>query len=302
MNWAERLDEVLMSQEELEQFLGRMAAAPISPEDYRRIETLCQVAATLGKDNLSKLKQLLFGRKTEATDKVCGAAQSEPESLPPPCRPKKGHGRNPACRYTGARWIPVPHPTLRNGDRCPKCQKGRVRQQRTAAVVMRIVGSPPVSATAWSLEKLRCDTCGQVFTAPTPPEAGDVKYDPSVGVTVALLRYGTGMPHYRLARLQQSLGVPLPESTQWELMLPLAQLGLLVLAELIRLAAQSPLFYNDDTSMRVLDLRRTNDPTASPIDPKRKGTFTTGIIAQVGPYQVALFTPARFENVSQCQP
>ena len=33
MNWAERLDEVLMSSQELERFLGRMAAAGISPED-----------------------------------------------------------------------------------------------------------------------------------------------------------------------------------------------------------------------------------------------------------------------------
>ena len=40
-------------------------------------------------------------------------------------------------------------------------------------------------------------------------------------MTVAILRYGTGVPHYRLKRLQQSLGVPLPASTQWELIAPL---------------------------------------------------------------------------------
>ena len=66
------------------------------------------------------------------------------------------------------------------------------------------------------MERLRCDTCGEVFTAPTPPEAGTQKYDPSVGVMVALLRYGSGMPFYRLERLQKSLGVPLPASVQWE--------------------------------------------------------------------------------------
>ena len=60
-------------------------------------------------------------------------------------------------------------------------------------------------------------------TAPTAPCS--MTYEPSVAVTVALLRYGTGMPHYRLARLQQSLGVPLPESTQWELMRPVAEVG-----------------------------------------------------------------------------
>jgi hypothetical protein len=42
------------------------------------------------------------------------------------------------------------------------------------------------------------------------------KYDASVGVMVGLMRYGTGMPFYRLERLQLSLGVPLPSSVQWE--------------------------------------------------------------------------------------
>jgi len=154
---------------------------------------------------------------------------------------------------------------------------------------LRISGSPPISATVWTLQKLRCDTCGAVFTAPAPSEAGTTKYDESVGVTVAVLRYGSGMPHYRLARLQQSLGVPLPESTQWELLVPLFQLALPVFEELVRQGAQSPVFYNDDTSMRILELRRPGSPTAAQIDPERKGTFTTGIVASVGDHLVALF-------------
>jgi transposase len=128
-----------------------------------------------------------------------------------------------------------------------------------------------------------------VFTAPVPPEAGTTKYDESVGVTVALLRYGSGMPHYRLARLQQSLGVPLPESTQWELLVPLFQLALPIFEELLRQTAQSPLLHNDDTSMRILDLRRPGSATAAQIDPERKGTFTTAIVGSVGQYSVALF-------------
>ena len=44
------------------------------------------------------------------------------------------------------------------------------------------------------LEQLRCDTCGKLFAAPTPPEAGLEKYDASVGVMVGLMRYGSGMP------------------------------------------------------------------------------------------------------------
>jgi len=178
---------------------------------------------------------------------------------------------------------------LKAGQRCPQCQKGTLRAQRKRGVVLRIQASPPISATGWSLEKLRCDTCGELFTAPIPPEAGTSKYDESVGVTVALLRYGSGIPHYRLARLQQSLGVPLPESTQWELMTPVYEQALPILQELVRQTAQSPLLHNDDTSMRILDLRRPGSAAAAQIDPKRTGTFTTGIVGRVEEYPVALF-------------
>jgi transposase len=139
------------------------------------------------------------------------------------------------------------------------------------------------------MERLRCDTCGQIFTAPTPPEAGPEKYDPSVGATVALLRYGSGIPHYRLARLQKRLGVPMPESTQWETMKPLAQQAQPILEELVTQAAQSPVIYNDDTTMRILDLRRPGSATLAQMDPQRKGTFTSNILAFVEVHPVALY-------------
>jgi transposase len=286
MNWSPRLEELVLSQEQREAFLERMRGQ-VGSEDYRHIESLCQLALTIGKDNLSKLQHLLFGRKTETTDRVCPLEEPAPPATPKP--PPKGHGRCAARHYTGARWIQVSHPSLRQGQCCPQCQKGSLRPQRRRGVLLRIQGSPPISATGWSLEKLRCDTCGEVFTAPAPPEAGTTKYDESVAVTVAVLRYGSGMPHYRLARLQQSLGVPLPESTQWELLTPLFQLALPIFEELLRQAAQSPLLYNDDTSMRILELRRPDSATAAEIAPERKGTFTTGIVASSGDHPVALF-------------
>ena len=170
---------------------------------------------------LRKLRHLLFGPKTEKTDQVCPAATA-PAPAPTTAKPKrKGHGRIKARDYTGARWVEISHPQMKPGEACPLCSQGRVRRQKSKALALRIAGSPPISATGYAMERLRCDTCGEVFTAPAPPEAGTEKYAPSVGAMVALLRYGSGMPHYRLARLQKSLGVPLPESTQWEVMKPL---------------------------------------------------------------------------------
>jgi hypothetical protein len=144
-------------------------------------------------------------------------------------------------------------------------------------------------AQGYELERLRCDTCGWVTTATLPAAAGQEKYAPSVGVMIAKLRYGTGVPHYRLARFQLDLGVPLPESTQWELVAALAEVVQPVGTALVTLAANATLIHNDDTTMRILDLRRTGSDTAAQIDPERKGTFTTSLLAEVAGHLVALF-------------
>lgn len=287
--------EVTLSEAERDALLERVRAA-LSAEDYRLIEgmthALAALLARVREDptlTLRKLRHLLFGPRTEKTDQVCPPAAPPAPASPGPKPKRKGHGRTKAKDYTGARWVSVPHPQLQAGKRCPQCSQGTLRAQPTPAILLRIVGSPPIAATGYRLERLRCDACGVVLTAPAPPEAGTQKYDPSVGATVALLRYGTGMPHYRLARLQRSLGVPLPESTQWEVMQPLVQAAQPILDTLITQAAQSPLIHHDDTTMRILDLRRAGSATAAQIDPERKGTFTTNLLAYVDVHPVALF-------------
>jgi hypothetical protein len=92
---------------------------------------------------------------------------------------------------------------------------------------------------------------------------------------IALLKYGTGVPFQRLERLQEHLGMPLPASTEWDLMAAAWKLLWPVLAELIRQAAQGSVMHNDDTGMRILRLSR------EPGD-KRTGTFTSGIVIDRG--------------------
>jgi len=297
MSAARTFEAPLLSAAERDAFLARVRPG-VSPEDYRRIEAMSyalpQIVESIEQERMTmrKLRHLLFGAKTEQTDRVCPTA-SPPALISPLPKPKRqGHGRLKATDYTGARWVEVPHPTLPAGCLCPLCAKGAVRAQKTKAILLRIEGSPPIAATGYALARLRCDTCGAVFTAPTPAEAGQEKYAPSVAVTVAVLRYGTGLPHYRLARLQQSLGVPLPESTQWELLAPLGELAQPVFAELVAQAANAPLLHHDDTTMRILDLRRPGSATADQLarmEPQRKGTFTTNVLAEVAHHPVALY-------------
>lgn len=129
----------------------------------------------------------------------------------------KGHGRNGADTYTGAQRTFVPHSTLKSGDHCPACLKGRVYRIGTPKVVVRVVGKAPLEARVWELESLRCNLCGEVFTAEPPAEVGPEKYDETCGAMISLLKYGSGFPFYRLEGLQKSLGIPLPASTQWEI-------------------------------------------------------------------------------------
>jgi transposase len=269
----------------------------VSEEDYRLIEGMSLAWPRFlemlqqNPTALRKLPQLFFGPKTEKTERICPppTPPAPPSPAPGPEAKPKGHGRTKAADYTGARWVEVPHPQLQAGAPCPHCGQGTVRAQKSPAIVLRIVAAPPISATGYRLQRLRCDACGEVFTAPAPPEAGTEKYAPSVGAAAALWRYGCGMPHYRLAQLQESLGVPLPASTQWERMQPLAQQAQPILEELIAQAAQSPLIHQDDTTMRILDLRRPGSESAPLVDPQRKGTFTTNLLAYVLDHPVALY-------------
>jgi transposase len=293
MSQPRRFEELTLTESEREAFLERMRACS-TPEDYRRVEGMSYALPELlwlieqDQMTLGKLRHVLFGPKTEKTDRVCPpAAWVAPATSAKPKR--KGHGRTKATEYTGARWVQVAHPQLKAGASCPLCSRGSVRMQKSRSLLLRIVGAPPLSATGYAMERLRCDTCGQMFTAPTPPEAGTQKHAPSVGVTVALLRYGTGVPHYRLARLQKSLGVPLPESTQWELMKPLFEQAQPLFEQLLAEAANSPLIHQDDTTMRILDLRRPGSATSTGMDPKRKGTFTSNLLAYVHSHPVALY-------------
>src|SRR5207244_11999359 len=102
----------------------------------------------------------------------------------------------------------------------------------------------------------------------------------------AQVKYGSGMPFYRLEDLEGSLGIPLPASTQWEIVEEAAVLIKQARDELIRQAAQGQVLHNDDTSMKVLRLER------EPAD-ERTGVFTSGIVSTAEGQKIALFFTGR---------
>ena len=189
----------------------------------------------------------------------------------------------------------VSHPKLKHGDRCPECGRGNVYEQKEPKLLVRIIGQAPLAATVYSLERLRCGACGQIFTAPEPEGVGPEKYDETAAAMIAQLKYGSGTPFYRLEQLERHLGIPLPAATQWEIVEEAAEVIKPARDELVRQAAQGDVVHNDDTSMRVLRLVR--DPSD-----ERTGVFTSGIVATGQGRRIALyFTGAKHagENLAE---
>ena len=168
----------------------------------------------------------------------------------------KGHGRNGADAYESAERIAVEHETLKPGDPCPQVGcKGKVYRFVPRRFV-RIIGQAPVAAKVFEIQQLRCNLCLEVFSARAPEDIGEKKYTPSAGSMIAILRYGTGVPMNRLEGLEGSLGVPLASATQWDVLAGVEKLVAPAYRELMCEAAQGDVFYNDDTTMKILELMK----------------------------------------------
>lgn len=295
-----------LDRSELEAILERAKTA-LSEEEYTKlraaIETLVFLTQELEKKHVSlqRLKQLLFGATTETTRKVIerilddtskerssgdeAAGGKEPEAR----EKAPGHGRNGAEEYVGAQKVRVPHESLKPGDACPNCKKGTVYESVEPGHLVRIKGQAPLGATVYELQKLRCNLCGEIFTARTPPGVGPDKYDAESASMIALLKYGSGLPFNRLQRLEGSLGIPLPAATQWEIVEHSADVIAPAQDELIRQAAQGHVLHNDDTTMKVLALARPSQEPNGSEGSDRKGVFTSGLVSILAGHRVALF-------------
>jgi transposase len=315
------------------------AEEKLSAEDADMLKAVADAYAYLTElvedknTSIAKLRKMLFGAKTEKTAAVVGSDQSSESPAPPDtdasngdasagdaspqspsgthadaeakkdsAAPAKGHGRNGADDYPGAEKIEVPLTSLAAGDPCPKCADGTLYESRPG-VLVRLTGQPPIGANIYYLQKLRCNLCGALFSAETPDCACGEKYDATVGSMIALLKYGTGMPFNRAENLQQGLGIPLPASTQWDIVEAQAERAEPAFEELVRQAAQGDVMHNDDTPVKILELMGERarqealaEDTAAGATKKesqRTGLFTTGIVSTHDGRKIALFLSGR---------
>jgi transposase len=296
--------------EKLREIVARTSTGPLDEEERTllasAVDTLGFLTTAIEDKSLTlaKLRSYLFGSATESSKNILGGSGdgggdhgSVGGGKPKDGEPKpKGHGRRGAEQYTGANRCNVLHANLAEKDACPACGRGKVYALANGRTLVRVTGMAPISATVYELAQLRCNACGTIFTADIPAGVGPAKYDEGAVAMIGLLKYGAGLPFNRIQELQRGLGIPLPASTQWELVSEHSQALLPAYQELVRQAAQGDVLHTDDTTMKILEFvgeRRRKAIEAGDIDPdQRVGLFTSGIVS-VGGIQTGDETEAR---------
>lgn len=303
-----------LSPEDLKAVMERIRNKNLEPHDYVILEALGNTFILLSQSlndketSIRRLLRLIFGPTTERSKDILKnqeqeqsqnnqstepSTQNRQEAKEPKTTKHPGHGRNGANDYPGADRVKVAHQTLKPGDTCPGCSRGKVYRLKDWGIIIRFVAKAPIEASVFELEKLRCNCCGEVFTASAPPQAGTEKYDETVPSMVALMKYGNGFPFHRLEKLQESCGIPLAASTQWEIVEKRARHLSPIYDEFIRQAAQGEIIHNDDTTAKIISMMKDNSGNGEPNDPSRKGLFTTGIISIMEDKKIALFFTGR---------
>jgi hypothetical protein len=297
--------------EEIERLIERLKQDKIEPKDRELIERLLRMVLTLirilQKKNasLSRLKRMIFGPgsdrrpagetgseatkenefPTESDRETNDAVSSSTTSEKTPKR--AGHGRMSASAYESAKIVICRHTDLRAGDECPDpyC-RGHLYDTSAPSIFIQLTGQPLVGATRYEQEVLRCSACQERFTAPLPAEVAPEKYDATCDVSIAMAKYGAGLPWHRLEQVQRMCGTPLPAAVQFERCEAVANAALPVFLKLRELAANGEVIHGDDTRVRILSHFKKS---AGAEKGERRGTHTTGLVVETGGRKIALY-------------
>ena len=197
---------------------------------------------------------------------------------------KKKRKKKPSAPRVKPKVVHHSLDTLNKGDVCPACEVGTLSKYEPASL-LRITGQSPYEAVNHVLERLRCNACGEYFTAPLPKDViadGDAnqKYGYSARSLIGINKYYMGAPFYRQEALQDILGMPIAASTQFDQCEKLADHLHAVYKVLINASANAVHFYLDDTTHRILDQTEIIKPQRKTKKQQRRtGTYASGLIA-----------------------
>ncbi len=298
--WLEfALQEAKLSVKRLQTLLFGKTAQPQEPPESE-VQATSSEPLGIGESGEESGAVAETSSPLEAPGCEAEAGDSPGEGEP---KPKGGHrkgtGRLGADAYVGAERVECRHEELAAGQRCPACGQGSLYELPPGREI-RIDGHALLSAMRYELHKLRCSACGQIFTAPLPSEAGAEKYSPRARAVLVVGRYYLGLPFYRMQGYQAMLGVPMPDSTQWDQIERVGDCAYVVFELLERLAAQGELIHQDDTTVRILTLIKENQQIRAEAAAQglsrakeRTGMFTTALVVKVGERLICLYYSGR---------
>lgn len=223
-----------------------------------------------------KLKKLLgMVKASEGRPSEDGKSKSK-RKRPRRKKPRKPKKRNVAD-FAAANKIQHQLNSLENGASCPECGLGRVYKYEPS-ILVRITGHAPFEVTIHEKERLRCNACGEFFTAKLPqqvlqdgPEGQRFGY--SARSLMAISKYGAGSPFHRQQDLQKILGVPISASSIFDQCEKVADAAFSIHKYLQSLAGTCGRFFIDDTHHRIIE--------SQSVISERTGKEKSGVYATV---------------------
>ena len=300
-NKKEKPEIVDLSSEELDALMKRLEQAidydlALSKEDIRlllnAVVTLASMQERLSdnKVTLHKLRKLLG--IVAASEKLSGLLgeddkKNDQRKTTRPKKPKKKKTPLPPKVF---------HPLtdLKKGELCPECQTGKLYKYEPAQL-LRITGQTPFTPELHISERLRCNACGQFFTAPLAEDVindgtSSQKYGYSARSLMALNKYFAGAPFYRQESLQSILGLSITASTIFDQCEYVANDLQPVFNQLKAIAANANHFHLDDTTHLVLEQKAIEKKKRGSDKMQiRTGLYASGIIATTDNQDIILF-------------
>ena len=224
-----------LSEAELDALIERIAEAKahnlaLSAADYdvllSAITTLANMQERISHNDLtiSKMRKLLG--MVNSSEKLKDLRPQTGDKKRTDKAAKRGRSKKTARKPRAK--APAMKPTvhhhaisdLSKGASCPSCSAGKVYKYQPV-LLLRITGHSPYSAEQHVSEQLRCNGCGDVFTAQLPAHVkadgrADQQYGYSARAMMAINKYFGGTPFYRQESLQGLFGAHIASSSVFD--------------------------------------------------------------------------------------
>jgi transposase len=262
----------------------------LSPEDYQlllnALVTLANVQGHLDGNQVTihKLRKLLgIEKASEKSSDVRKNGKGKPSGKKPKNKGKSEKSNEHQVKAEVFHHEMCEH---KKGDDCPECDIGKLYKYEPASF-LRIRGSSPFTPEQHVMDRLRCNACGEFFTATLAEDVqNDGEYGQKYGYSARSLmginKFYAGVPYFRQGSVQDLLGVPITASTIFDQTEKLSNSLYFVYLLLSTMAGRAHHYYIDDTTHKILDqksiLKKQRNGTKYR---ERSGIFCSGMIATV---------------------